>query len=196
MNVIVSVECFETLMKRKSKHPFQWKDPVYQRTGSNLAVVGAVSLFYLQSCRAGTLDFLGSNRKPHEITFRFLSHPSVDLFKRLLQRTDFGTASLWANLTIFIPFAASQDKTAAFFPKQCKHHFHIAVGFYGWISTRIVPQNSDRNIKCPDVSARACHPSCCTLHSSDERQPPNMWQGHRPCGKWFGKCSIYSVSQC
>lgn len=46
------------------------------------------------------------------------------------------------------------------------------------------------------MSASACHPSCCTLVSSDERQPPNMWQGHGPCGKWFGKCSIYSVSQC
>lgn len=44
------------------------------------------------------------------------------------------------------------------------------------------------------MSTSGCHPSRRALPSSDEQQPPNMWQGHRPCAKWFGKCSIYSVS--
>lgn len=170
--------------------------PRYQRIGSNLAATGTASLFSLLLCWAGTLDFLGSNRRPHEITFRFPSHPSVDLLKRLPQRTDCGTASLSTNHTIFLPFRPSPDKTAAFFKGNANPAFVLQLFFYGWISTRIVPKNSDRNIKCPSVSVRACHPSCCTLVSSDERQPPNMWQGHGPCGKWFGKCSIYSVSQC
>lgn len=47
--------------------------------------------------------------------------------------------------------------------------------FFKWMNlNKNSPKNSDRNIKCPSVSARACHPSCCTLVSSDERQPPNM----------------------
>lgn len=54
--------------------------------------------------------------------------------------------------------------------------------------------NLDRNIKCPSVSARAHHPSCCVLLSSDERQPPNMWQGRRPCGKWCGNAQYIQFS--
>lgn len=159
---------------------------------------GTVSLYSLLLCWAGTLDFFGSNRRPHEITFRFPSHPSVDLLKRLPQRTDGGTASLSKSLTISPPIQAFTRQDCSISQKQCKPCIHIAVlFFYGWISTRSVPKKKkteDTNIKCPSVSARACHPSCCTLVSSDERQPPNMWQGHGPCGKWFGKCSIYSVS--
>lgn len=174
--------------------------PLYQRIGSNQLQAMSVS-FSLMLCRAGALDFSGSSRRPHEITFRFPSHPSVDLFKRLPQSTDCGTASLSTNLTIF-PLNPGLHKTRLqHFSKAMQNPaFTLQSSFFfffnGWISTRIVPKNSDRNIKCPSVSARACHPSCCTLVSSDERQPPNMWQGHGPRGKWFGKCSIYSVSQC
>lgn len=45
----------------------------------------ALYVFPLLWCWAGTLNFLQFNRRPLEITFRFSSHPSVDLFKRLPQ---------------------------------------------------------------------------------------------------------------
>lgn len=187
MNVIVSVECFQMLMKRKSKYPFQ------QRTILPKNWIRCSQVLLLSFLTVGTLDFLGSNLRPYEAAFRFPSHPSVDLFKRLPQTL---VPLLFQPISPFLSHPGLHQTRLQHFSKQSKPSFHIAVVFYGWISTRDVPKISDRNIKCPSVSARACHPSCCTLLSSDERQPPNMWQGRGPCGKWFGKCSIYSVSQC
>lgn len=154
--------------------------PLYQRIGSNLAATGNVGLFSLMLCRAGTLDFLGSSRRPREITFRFPSHPSVDLFKRLPQRADYCTASI--STDPHQPPPSNLHKTrCSIFQKQCKPCIHIAVLLFCFVFLKLMNLNKncpkktwDRNIKCHSVSARACHPSCCTLVSSDERQPPNM----------------------
>lgn len=105
MNVIVSVECLKTQMRKKNKNNTFF----YGRTLLPKNWIKSCSYRHCKSlpsplCWSGTLDFLGSNRRPLEITFRFPSHPSSDLFKRLPQRTDCGTLS---------PFKP--------------HHFHIHV---------------------------------------------------------------------
>lgn len=154
----------------------------------------------LSFCWAGTLNILQFNRRPLEITFRFPSHPSVDLFKRLPQWTGRGTASpLKPSSHPLPPFL---HRTATFFICNAKPVFVV---FFFLLFKRLslnkmhpTPPPYKKTLKteilsAPRVSASVCHPSRCTPVSSDERQPPNMWQGRGPCGKWFGKCTIYSV---
>lgn len=197
MNVIVSVECFKTLMKRKSKYPFfNGRTPLPKNWIKSRSYGHCKSLF-LAVVLSWDIGFLGVQS---QTSWNYIQVPLPPICRSLQKITT--ENRLWYSFSFNKPhhfpppYRPSRDKTAAFFESKCKPRIRIAVVFYGWISTRIVPKNSDRNIKCPSVSARACHPSCCTLVSSDERQPPNMWQGRGPCGKWFGKCSIYSVSQC
>ena len=60
MNVIVSVECFKTLMKRKSKIPFLMVGPLYQRIGSNLfAATGDSESLFLAVVLSWDIGFLG-----------------------------------------------------------------------------------------------------------------------------------------
>lgn len=108
MNVIVFVECFKTLMRRKSKYLFNGRTPL-PKNWIRSCQYSPHCCLELKHC-----IFLGSNLRPLEITFRFPSHPSVDLFKRLPQRTDCGTAS-----SLNKPIHAF-TRLQHFFPKQCK----------------------------------------------------------------------------
>lgn len=110
----------------------------------------------LSFCWAGTLNILQFNRRPLEITFRFPSLPSVDLFKRLPQWTGRGTASpLKPSPHPLPPFL---HRTATFFICNAKPVFVVVFFCYlnGWVSTRctqLLPPTKkttqDRNIKCP-----------------------------------------------
>lgn len=139
------------LTKRKNKTPFITVEPLYQRIGSYLAAYRHRQ-FLLPFC-AGTLNFLGSNCRPHEITFRFPSHPSVDLFKRLPQRIE----RLWYSLsfnktspTSPPPIQAFTSQDCSIFQTQCKPCICIAVVFFnGWISTRIVPKTRTEILSAP-----------------------------------------------
>lgn len=163
--------------------------PLYQRIGSDLASTGFVSPFFLAVVLSWDIGFL---RVQSQTSWNYIQVPLPPICRSLQKITT--ENRLWCSISFnkphhFPPIQAFTRRDCSIFLKQYKPCIRIAVVFfifYGWISTRIVPKNSDRNIKCPSVSGRACHPSCCTLVSSDERQPPNMWQGHGPCGKWFG----------
>lgn len=153
----------------------------------------------LSFCWAGTLNILQFNRRPLEITFRFPSPPSLDLFKRLSEWTGRGTASPFKPASLPLPTFLQRTATV-FFRMQCKTC--ICCYLNGQVPTRCTqhPLQKKKNktlkteiLSAPRESASVCHPSRCMPVSSDERQPPNMWQGHGPCGKWFGKRTIYSV---
>lgn len=180
MNVTVSVECFQTLTTRKNLIPpfcngfTKEVDQILQPRGRAARLISSLLCWYTEFIR------------PHEITFRFTFILPVDLFKitTVVQRTHF----------FFHPSLHCSIFNKKANPAFILLFFLFCCCCYGWISPRIVPKNSDRNIKCPSVSARACYPSRCTPVSSDERQPPNMWQGRGPCGKWFGNAQYIQFS--
>lgn len=174
MNVTVSVECFQMLTKM-FKFPLcngftKEVDQILQLCWRAVRLISSLLCWYTEFIR------------PHETTFRFTF---IDLYK--------------INTVVKRPFYFFiQVSTAVFsITRRTLHLYCFSFFFcccYGWISPRIVPKNSDRNIKCPGVSARACYPSRCTPVSSDERQPPNMWQGRGLCRKWFGNAQYIQFS--
>lgn len=181
--------------------------PLYQRIWSNLAATGTVRLFSpLAVVLSWDIGFLGVQS---QTSWNYIQVPLPPICRSPQKITT--ENRLWYSFSFNKPrhFPPSSRAFArqdcSIFQKQCKplHSYCSSVFFFiflffKWmnLNKKCPKKTQDTNIKCPSVSARACHPSCCTLVSSDERQPPNMWQGHGPCGKWFGKCSIYSVSQC
>lgn len=174
--------------------------PLYQRIGSNLfAAAGDSKSLFLAVVLSWDIGFLGVQS---QTSWNYIQVPLPPICRSPQKITT--ENRLWYSFSFnnprhFPPHPGLHETRLQHFSRamQTLHSYCRSVFFYGWISTRSVPKKTqDTNIKCPSVSARACHPSCCTPVSSDERQPPNMWQGHGPCGKWFGKCSIYSVSQC
>lgn len=115
------------------------------------------------------------------------SYPSIDRFKRLQQRSGCSAAF---NKPYLFPTLTSKFLKAALqsvFKKQHNPHPYFYFSPFKLVNLKLncpkkKKKNLDRNIKCSSVSARAHHPSCCVLLSSDERQPPYVRQGRGPCG--------------
>lgn len=201
MNVTVYVECFKMLIKtwRKTLFKKKWLDPFYQRIRSKSQSYWCHWIPFLAAVLSWDIEFLGVQSQTSRNYIQVSLPPICRCFQKITTEN-----RLWCSISFSktSPFSLIQAFTGLQHFSKASPAFVLQLcGFFcflnGWISTRIVlPKNSDRNIKCPSVSARACHPSCCTLVSSDERQPPNMWQGHGPCAKWFGNAQYIQFLQC
>lgn len=149
-------------------------------------------------CWAETLKILQFYGRPLKMTFRFPSQPCVDLSKRLAE---------WAGRGIAPPLEPSAWPLPPFRRCNifiCNAKTSICCCYLnGWVSTRCTKSHQEKNttlkteiLSAPRVSASARHPSCRTPLSSDERQPPNMWQGRDLVENDLGNAQYIQLVRC